>query len=337
MVFAGLCMLILPTKASISINVGDTYTCSLGYISNFKSSTWTSSDYQCLDFVGTVSNYSTQVTVKALAKPSYATPVTIHCQYDYYDLDPTTGRYTYLRTGYMDFQFFISDNGAGSTVYVTEINLNYYSLDLNVGEGRQLSATVYPNNATDKSVTWSSSKPSVATVSSNGWVTAKSSGRTNIFCQANDGSGVYKICSIDVSGDITNYCVVVEMKSGERMEYLLSSSPIITPKDGETIRITTTNTSIDLQIEKIVKIYLSSSTDIKETKIPDGRISRNKECIEFSDFGAFENVILYNTDGRLLMRRQTNSSGHLSLSLQDLPNGIYVIKTKHQSIKITRK
>ena len=60
----------------------------------------------------------------------------------------------------------------------------------NVAEGRQLqlTATVAPANATDKSLTWTSSNTAVATVSSEGLVTGVSIGTATITATANDGS-----------------------------------------------------------------------------------------------------------------------------------------------------
>lgn len=63
----------------------------------------------------------------------------------------------------------------------------------------QLSATVSPSNATNKSVTWSTSNSSVATVSSSGFVTAQAAGSATITCKANDGSGKYGNCAVTVS------------------------------------------------------------------------------------------------------------------------------------------
>ena len=57
------------------------------------------------------------------------------------------------------------------TVDVTGVTLNKTELSLTVGESATLTATVTPANATDKSVMWSSSDPSVATVE-NGRITA---------------------------------------------------------------------------------------------------------------------------------------------------------------------
>ena len=180
LLFICLCVNFLPIKASVNLNIGETYSCTLGYISNFKECVWTTSDYKCLDFVGNVTNHSTEVTVKVLAKPSYATPVTIHCQYYYYDLDPTTGRYTYLRSSYKDFYFFIKDDGAeGVSVYPS-------NLELNPGDTYNLRAQVSPSSA-DQTVEWSTSDNTIALVNSNGQVTAKSVGEAIITATASNG------------------------------------------------------------------------------------------------------------------------------------------------------
>ena len=60
----------------------------------------------------------------------------------------------------------------GSVIFVTRVELNKTELTLRVGKSETLIATVLPEDAEDKSVTWSSSDPSVATVDQNGKVTA---------------------------------------------------------------------------------------------------------------------------------------------------------------------
>ncbi|MCD8235180.1 MAG: Ig-like domain-containing protein [Prevotellaceae bacterium] len=85
-----------------------------------------------------------------------------------------------------------------ATVYVSSITLNRSSLSLGVGETSQLSASVYPTTATNRSVSWTSDDPSVSTVSSSGFVTAKLAGTAVITCKAKDGSGKKATCTIAV-------------------------------------------------------------------------------------------------------------------------------------------
>lgn len=77
-----------------------------------------------------------------------------------------------------------------SSVAVTGISVSPTSLTLDVNATRTLTSTVAPSNATDKTVTWSTSNGSVATVSHAGVVTAKSKGSATISATTNDGKKV---------------------------------------------------------------------------------------------------------------------------------------------------
>ena len=89
------------------------------------------------------------------------------------------------------------------TISVTGVSLNMTSLTLTEGETQTLTATVSPSNATDKSVTWSSSNTSVATVSSSGVVSAKSAGSATITVTTNDG-GKKATCAVTVKAKVVN-------------------------------------------------------------------------------------------------------------------------------------
>ena len=93
----------------------------------------------------------------------------------------------------------------GSSIAVTGVSLDRGSLSLAVGEEGVLKATVTPSNASNTSVSWTSSNPSVATVSSDGVVSAKSSGTATVTCTTDDGSKT-ATCVVtvkdDSSGDI---------------------------------------------------------------------------------------------------------------------------------------
>ena len=73
--------------------------------------------------------------------------------------------------------------------------------ELAVGETLQLVATVLPENATDKTVTWSSSDESVATVDQNGVVTAVSKGRISCMASCADTVDQYNINVTDLESD----------------------------------------------------------------------------------------------------------------------------------------
>jgi len=71
-------------------------------------------------------------------------------------------------------------------IAVTGISLNETTLTLVIGESETLAATVTPDNASDKTVTWESSDSTVATVDDNGKVTAVAEGTVTITAKASD-------------------------------------------------------------------------------------------------------------------------------------------------------
>lgn len=83
------------------------------------------------------------------------------------------------------------------SIPVSGVNLSDSSIELVEGDSKQLSATVSPDNATDKSVSWKSADPSIATVDNNGKVTAVATGETTITVTTTDG-GRTASCTITV-------------------------------------------------------------------------------------------------------------------------------------------
>ncbi len=79
------------------------------------------------------------------------------------------------------------------TVPVESITLDKTSLTMKVGETATLKATVKPDDATDKTVTWSSADKSIATVDKTGKVTAVKEGETVITAKAGDKTASCKV------------------------------------------------------------------------------------------------------------------------------------------------
>ena len=80
---------------------------------------------------------------------------------------------------------------------VASVVLDKTSLSLEAGETALLVATVEPDSATDKSVTWSSSDDSVVSVDAAGKVTAVSAGTATVTVTTNNGNRT-AICSVKV-------------------------------------------------------------------------------------------------------------------------------------------
>ncbi len=83
-------------------------------------------------------------------------------------------------------------------IKVESITLNETEATLMVGEKLQLKAMIAPENATDKSIIWSSTNEAVAVVSESGLVTAVGSGTCQVKVTANDDSGKTASCLVTV-------------------------------------------------------------------------------------------------------------------------------------------
>ena len=122
-----------------------------------------------------------------------------------------------------DFVKIVEDT---SDVAASDIKLNYTELTLTEGENETLTATVMPEDATDKTVTWTSSDESVATVSTEGVVTAVKAGTATITVASENGK--------------TATCTVtVETKVIEVTEISISKTEL-TLTEGETATLTAT-------------------------------------------------------------------------------------------------
>lgn len=84
-------------------------------------------------------------------------------------------------------------------ILVSSISLTPVSATGKTGEQIQISAAVLPENATNKTISWSSSDESIATVSDSGLVSLIKKGQAVITASATDESGVSAECAIIVS------------------------------------------------------------------------------------------------------------------------------------------
>ena len=89
--------------------------------------------------------------------------------------------------------------GISVTQLVTGITVSSTSVALEEGKTQQLTANITPDNASNKTVSWSSNNTNIATVSSTGLVTAKTVGIATITVKANDGSNQTATCRVTVN------------------------------------------------------------------------------------------------------------------------------------------
>ncbi len=113
-------------------------------------------------------------------------------------------------------------------VSVNGVKLSSTKLTMTVGDTKSISATVTPSNATNKGVTWTSSNTSVATVSSNGKITAKKAGTAKITVKTKDGSKTasctVEVKHVKVTGNVISYADIYEGTSSQLKVTLIPNS-----------------------------------------------------------------------------------------------------------------
>ena len=90
-------------------------------------------------------------------------------------------------------------SSSSTPVNVTSVTVSPSTKTVSIGDTAQLTTTVLPADATDKTVTWSSSDNSVATVSANGLVTALAVGTATITATSNDDNTIKGTCVVTVN------------------------------------------------------------------------------------------------------------------------------------------
>lgn len=117
-----------------------------------------------------------------------------------------------------------------TTVAVTGVTLNKSSLSLVEGNSETLTATVSPDNATNKAVSWKSSDASIASVDGTGKVTAVKAGSATITVSTTDGSKT-ATCSVSVTPktiSVTGVAIepsTLEIKEGATFQLKATVSP----------------------------------------------------------------------------------------------------------------
>lgn len=157
------------------------------------------------------------------------------------------------------FLLFISCGQEKEPVSVTGISLSQASLELEEGDTQALTATVSPSNADNKSVSWTSTQPAVASVQE-GAVTAHKEGTATIIVTTADG-GKTATCTVNVA---PSYVAVSEVSLNHSTLELL---------EGES----TTLSATILPEKATNKNVIWTSSDTSVIIVDNGKVTAIKE------------------------------------------------------------
>lgn len=160
------------------------------------------------------------------------------------------------------------------TIQISNIELLSNSESIAVGETLQLNAIISPDNASNKTVNWTSTNPSIASVNASGLVTAIAEGKTQIIATTTDGSNLSAICEIIVNKQFILVSQIQITPSSARIPVgqPLNLNAIITPNDAtnKSIKWSSTNPAVATVSESGIVSAISEGNAIVIASTQDG-------------------------------------------------------------------
>ena len=186
--------------------------------------TYTGGDIEVGSAIGTAN-----LTVKVVLDDSTVVPdnVVEHCEFGYTKDEVFThialdtvfenaGDYTIQAKLPLENEAFIvgqfNIKVVEALVPVDSVTVTPENAELDIGGTKTLTATVLPDNASNQSVTWTSSDKTVATVDSDGKVTAVAAGTATITATSVANNEKLDTCAVTVKAEVTNYVLLGETK-----------------------------------------------------------------------------------------------------------------------------
>ena len=124
---------------------------------------------------------------------------------------------------------------------------------------------------------------------------------------------------------------------GQVININLNEEPKTTYSDGNLV-ITTTKTTVTYPLESVRRYtYASASTGIETPKSVSSVLSSDGETLTFTNLKAGTSIKLYNVAGQLLRTITSGAESSTTVSVSQLPTGVYVVKVNDATYKITKR
>ena len=200
------------------------------------------------------------------------------------------------------------------TVGVTSVSINPTKADITVGKTLQLSATVTPRDATNKTVSWFSSSTAIASVSSSGIVTAVAEGDVTITARAGDKSAT---CEIKV---VPNSTSGEQHVPDNEIWYTTTDGKIFNPNYKEELVSNTYSDGIGKMVfkNKLYKVTYDYISDDSRERIETIKLPESVTKIGIVTFAACPNLKAVDMPGVKTIEREAFSQSGI-LGTLDLP------------------
>ena len=184
-----------------------------------------------------------------------------------------------------------SQDGTETNIPVNKISLNKDKITIYKGESTNLVATIEPTNATNKNVTWTSSKSNVVTVSSNGVVTGKSTGTAKIIVKTENGK--IATCDVNVENKKTDSTTINLNKETLKIDLSNSNSEKLIAKTNSTEKLNWSSDNINISTVSNDGLVTGKATGQTIIRVTDskGAIATCKVIVQTSPLKVNLNII----------------------------------------------
>ncbi len=241
-------------------------------------------------------------------------------------------------------------------IMVETIILDYEELNLMLNKKQQLTATILPENASNKKVEWTTSDETIVSVSKRGVVKAESIGEAIITATATDGSGMFATCRVIVKPILATSIEItpstIEAEEGTEVQLTIIINPenatnkdIIWTSSEKSIATVDENGLVNILKEGLAEISATTTDGSNLTatcsvtalsgieKLENSAISVNVEGnnIVVNNTEPGNQIILYDIDGKIISGKiAVNSKTIITVT----STGVYIIKVNNQIFKV---
>lgn len=133
--------------------------------------------------------------------------------------------------------------------------------------------------------------------------------------------------------------LIVWLKSGEKVSYELADAPVTSFSDGKLI-ISTNKATISYERKNVLR-YTFENVVTKGIELMPGErrveINREGDEITFRGLPVGSYARVYSVNGMLIEQRRVSDTQPLTISLQNRPNGVYIVKAGTETIKLMKR
>lgn len=263
-----------------------------------------------------------------------------------------TNRNSRLYVNYTKVTYAVNGGGGGggtTTVPVTGVSMSQSSIEMTVGDTRTLAYQISPMNATNKTVSWTSSNNSIATVDANGKVTAFGVGAVTITVTTQDGS-FSDVCNVVIAEKVVSVTGVSLDKTSLTLKEGNTSTlgVTISPSDATNKNVTwsSSNNSVATVNNGVVTAVKAGSATITVTTSDGGKTATCNVTVQSSGGGGGQSSGLITSDllvgdhvvliSQYADKEMTSIDGYgVGTSYSSEPAGTYVLEVCSGSVNGT--